>query len=69
MLISRRSFVLLRDDAVELGDRFVEIPQLRHKRRQRLAHFKRDCLVAGLDQFGQFAGVSRPLRNDDADLG
>ncbi len=30
---------------------------------------KWDCLVAGLDQPGQFAGVSRPLRRDDADFG
>ena len=32
-------------------------------------HTSRDCLVAGLDQLGQFAGVSGPLRRDDADLG
>ena len=73
MLISRqRGFVLLRqlcDRSVEPRDRFVEIPQLHHERRQRLAHFKRDCLVAGLDQLGQFAGVSGPLRRNDADLG
>jgi hypothetical protein len=72
MLISRRRFILLRqlcDDAIEPRDRFVEVAQLHHQRRQRLAHFKRDCLVASLDQLGQFAGVSRPLRRDDADLG
>ena len=67
-----RRFILLRhlhDRPVKSRDRFVEIPQLHHERRQRLAHFKRDCLVAGLDQLGQFAGVSGSLRRDDADLG
>jgi hypothetical protein len=69
---SARRFVLLRqfcDDAVQPRYRFVEVAQLHHQRHQRLAHFKRDCLVTGLDQLGQFAGVSRPLRSDDADLG
>ena len=42
---------------------------MHHQRRQRLAHFKRDCFVAGLDQLSQFAGVSRPLSRDHADLG
>jgi hypothetical protein len=55
------------DGALKPRDRLVEIPQLHHERRQRLAHFKRDCLVAGLDPLGQFAGVSGPLRCDDAD--
>ena len=67
-----RRFVLLRklcDDALEPCNRFVEVSQLHHQRRQRLAHFKPDCLVAGLDQLGQFAGVSGPLRSDHADLG
>jgi hypothetical protein len=42
---------------------------LHHQRRQCLAHFNRDYLVAGLDQLSQLAGVSGPLRRDDADLG
>ena len=46
--------------SVEPRNRFVEVAQLHHQRRQRLAHFKRDCLVAGLDQLGQFAGMSGP---------
>ena len=41
---------------------------MHYERRQRLAHFKRDCLVASLDQLGQFAAVSGPLRRDDADF-
>jgi hypothetical protein len=73
MLISRRAvFLLLRklcDGALKPSNRFVEVPQLRHERRRRLAHFKRDCLVAGLDQPSQFAGVSGPPRRDDADFG
>jgi hypothetical protein len=69
MLISRRAVSReLRDGAVEPGNRFVEVAQLHHQRRQRLAHFKRDCLVAGLDQLSQFVGVSGPLRSDHADL-
>ena len=65
-------FVFLRqlcDRSVEPRYRFVEIPQLHHKRRRRLAHYKRNCFVAGLDQLSQFAGVPGPLRRDHADLG
>jgi len=50
-----RRFILLR----EPRDRFFEVAQLHHKRRQRLAHFKRDCFVAGLDQRSQFAGAAQ----------
>ena len=73
MLISRRAVSSfseqLCDRSVEPRNRFVEVAQLHHQRRQRLAHFKRYSLVAGLDQLSQFAGVSGPLRRDHADLG
>ena len=36
-------------------NRVVEISQLHYERHERLAHFKRDCLFAGLDPLGQFA--------------
>ena len=58
-----RRFILLRklcDGALEPRDRFVEIPQLHHQRRQCLAHFKRDCLVAGLDQLGRSRALLSP---------
>ena len=41
---------------------------MHYERRQRLAHFKRDCLVASLDQLCQFAAVSGPLREELARL-
>ena len=69
---SARRFILLRhrcDRSVELGNRFIQTVKLMNEFRQRLAHFKRDCLVTGLDQLGQFASVSGPLRRDDAHLG
>ena len=56
------------DAAVEPRYRFVELANCTTSG-ERLAHFKRDCLVAGLDQHSQFAGVSWPLRRDHADLG
>jgi hypothetical protein len=65
MVISRRAVSSF--CAIKPRDRFFEVAQLHHKRHQRLAHFKRDCFVAGLDQRSQFAGVSGPLRGDHAD--
>jgi hypothetical protein len=56
------------DRSVEPRNRFVEVAQLHHLRRQRLAHYKRNCFVAALDQLSQFACVSRPLSRDHADL-
>jgi hypothetical protein len=50
------------DAAIEPSNRFVEVAQLHHQRRQRLTHFKRDGLVADLDQPHEFAGVSGALR-------
>jgi hypothetical protein len=55
MLVSRRavssrcaSFAMV---VLKPRNRVVEISQLHHQRRQHLAHFKRDCLVAGLHEW------------------
>ena len=42
----------LRDRSAEPRNRFTQPMKLMNEFRQRLAHFKRDCLVAGLDQLG-----------------
>jgi hypothetical protein len=60
---TRRRFILLSqlcDDAVEPRNRFVEVAELHHELRQRLAHLKRDGFVASFDQPGQFARASQP---------
>jgi hypothetical protein len=59
----------LRDRLVEPCNRFIQTTKLMNEFRQRLAYFKGYSLVAGLDQPGQIAGVSRPLRSDHADFG
>ena len=62
-----RRFVFLRhlrDRSVEPHNRFIQTMKLMNEFRQGLAHFKRDSLVAGLDQRGQFAGVFGPLRGE-----
>ena len=73
MLISRRAVSSFCAIFAIVGssrtNAFIQTMKLMNEFRQRLAHFKRDSLVAGLDQIGQFAGVSGPLRGDDADLG
>ena len=56
------------DCAVELSNRFVEVTQLRHERRERLGHNSRHRPVTRLDAISQLAGVSWPLRRDHADL-
>src|SRR5271156_6156364 len=73
MLISRRavssfcaSFAMVRSSRAIASSRFRNCTT---SGANALAHFKRDFLVAGLDQLGQFAGVSGPLRSDYADLG
>jgi hypothetical protein len=77
-----RRFIPLRklcDGVLKPRNPVVEISQLHHQRRQHLTHFKRDCLVAGLDQLDRLTndrscryrsarvfGASRRARYDGA---
>jgi hypothetical protein len=59
----------LRDGAVEPSDPFVEVAQLHHEWRQRLAYRQRDCVVARFDAVSQLASISRALRRDQSRTG